>query len=320
MMDKATFKARLAEARGLMPTDPARARHLLDAIRDDQRSAVLGEMTALGLPRKLHAAYLKLAKVQSDDVTRVGLQYHLVPDPALLASLAQTTAPERQALANANRQPVPRALHQIWIGPRPVPVTVPAWAAHADRHGYTHRLWREADLREIGAETNPVFTAMMARSDYPGAVDVARYLILEATGGIYLDCDWYPAREDIAFHDHLPLVGLTVLAEDTPRDTGIGGLLLSNAFIAAPPRHPAFARLLAALPQALTLLPDAPAWWSTGPLIFTLVCRGGSVTVADARLVAGKALDGSTSDDVAELCSEIASQDGGLLLAWKPWG
>ena len=98
---------------------------------------------------------------------------------------------------------------------------------------------------------------MMDRADYPGAVDVARYAILEREGGIYLDCDWYPARDDIGFHDLLPLLGLTALAEDIPRNTGAGALLLANSFIAAPPGHPVLARLTAALPAVLAEMPRA---------------------------------------------------------------
>ncbi len=47
----------------------------------------------------------------------------------------------------------------------------------------------------------------MEAGDLPGAVDVARYFILHAQGGIYLDCDWYPARDDLSFADVLPLIG-----------------------------------------------------------------------------------------------------------------
>lgn len=54
---------------------------------------------------------------------------------------------------------------------------------------------------------------MLSEGDYPGAVDVARYILLERFGGIYLDCDWYPARDDVSFDSFLPLAGLTVFDE-----------------------------------------------------------------------------------------------------------
>ncbi len=321
MTDQPPFKTWLTEALALLASgDPAGARRHLDRLRADPRAQTMGQQTVLGMPRQLHAAYLKLAKAQADPVARIGLQYTLVPDPAILARFAVLSGDQRRATALADRQAVPHVLHQIWIGPRPPPLTTQAWARHAERQGYGYRLWREADLRDLGVDTDPVYHAMMARGDFPGAVDIARYILLRGQGGIYLDCDWYPARDDIGFHDRLPLIGLTVLAEDTPRQTGFGSLLLSNAVIAAPPLHPVFDRILAALPQVQAELPHAPAWWTTGPLIFTLICRGGAVTVADAGLVAGKAENALTPEAIAAVCADIQAHDGGMLLAWKPWG
>lgn len=321
MADKAQFKAQLTEALALIGAgNLAAGRAQLDRLRADPQSRALGQQTAFGMPRQLHSAYLRLAKAERDPVARIGLQYGLVPDPSVLARFGDLTTDQRRAAAQADRQPVPQVLHQIWIGPRTPPVTTEAWARHAELQGYGYRLWREADLAALGVYIDPVFHAMMVRGDYPGAVDVARYLLLRNEGGIYLDCDWYPARDDIGFHDRLPLIGLTVLAEDVPRQTGFGSLLLSNAFIAAPPLHPAFDRLLAALPLVQAELPRAPAWWTTGPLIFTLICRGGAVAIADAGIVAGKVDGNWTANAVADHCAELQANDAGMLLAWKPWG
>ncbi len=43
----------------------------------------------------------------------------------------------------------------------------------------------------------------------------------------------------------------------------MGSLLLTNSFIATPPGHPVFRRILDFMPDVMTLLPEAPAWWST---------------------------------------------------------
>ena len=99
-----------------------------------------------------------------------------------------------------------------------------------------------------------------------------------------MDCDWYPTRNDVGFDDFLPMIGLAATAEDIPRNTGKGGLLLGNSIIATPPQHPVFTRLSDILNDVMKELPNAPAWWATGPLIFTLVARGGSITLADADL------------------------------------
>jgi inositol phosphorylceramide mannosyltransferase catalytic subunit len=318
MTEKGRLTAALARAVALRDAgDLQAAEAVLEAVRGDPFVGDLGQMTALGLPRRLQSVMLKLAKSQGDRVRRAGLQFHLVPPPGVLAGFAAFTLEERRAIAGANRLAVPRVLHQIWIGALAVPPGVAAWRAHAQAQGYGHRLWREDDLLAIGLGDDPVFAGMLARGDYPGAVDVARYRVLAAEGGVYLDCDWYPAREDVGFHDLMPMMGLGAMAEDVPRDTGMGGLLLANSLIMAPVGHPVLARLNAVLPQVLALMPEAPAWWSTGPLIFTLIARGGAVVLADAGLVVASMPRGAAFADVDAARARAGAT--GLLIAWKSW-
>jgi mannosyltransferase OCH1-like enzyme len=298
------------------------ARDMLDRLKADEGAMsgrVLGEATVLGLPRKLHSAYLKLAKASADRIARVGLQHTLVPDPAILGPMT-TAGPDLRRRMNAKGgEPVPRTIHQIWIGTMDVPPGCARWQAHAGATGFAYRLWREADLDALGVTHHPAYRRMIAEGDYPGAVDVARYVILLEEGGIYIDCDWYPARDDLGFADLLPLVGLTALEEAVPRDTGKGSLLFTNSLIAAPPGHPAFAMLLDLLPAAVEAMPDAPAWWSTGPLAMTLVFRNTSVFVPPAGLVAAD-LPRRAAIEAVEAASRAARENGdGLLVNWKSW-
>jgi mannosyltransferase OCH1-like enzyme len=298
------------------------ARALLDGLARSAQQAdelALGPVTVLGYPRKLQSAYLKIAKLEGDTVRRVGLQHSLVPPPDLLLPFARFTGAERREMNVANGKPVPRILHQIWLGSLPVPPAAEAWASHAKAHGLEYRLWREEDLEVLDVASHSSFRQMMDQGDYPGAVDIARYFILHALGGIYLDCDWYPARDDLSFADIMPLSGLSALAEDTPRETGVGSLLLTNSFIATPPGHPVFARLLAILPEVTRLLPDGPAWWSTGPLIMTLLFRATTFSVPDATFVAHNLKRRAPYAEVESARARAVQEDGGLLIGWKSW-
>ncbi|QCL85779.1 mannosyltransferase [Agrobacterium pusense] len=279
----------------------------------------MGEQTVLGLPRRLHAARLRLAKAEGDMVARIGYQYTLVPPPQVLEKYARFSVEERRTINLKSREDVPRLIHQIWIGEKSPPMSVEAWAAHALKHGYDYRLWREADLEREGVFANSVFNRMLSEGDYPGAVDVARYILLERFGGIYLDCDWYPARDDVSFDSFLPLAGLTAFDEKTPRNTGQGSMLLANSFIAAPAAHPVFRKMLAAFPDILEEMPRAPAWWSTGPLIFTVIARQGSISLAPAAFVAASVPDRTPFDTVDAIRRDLAKDAGGLLIAWKSW-
>ncbi|MBP2551530.1 mannosyltransferase OCH1-like enzyme [Neorhizobium galegae] len=298
------------------------ARLRLEALSHDEAvmsDPALGSKTVLGYPRKLHAAWLKLAKAEGRVVERLGLQHTLVPPPALLSPLTRFEGEERRRMNALNREPVPRVLHQIWLGKLGLPPAVEAWRTHAEKNGLEYRLWRESDLQVLGVESHPAFERMMAEGDFPGAVDIARYFVLLAEGGIYLDCDWYPARDDLSFADILPLTGLSALAEDTPRETGMGSLLLTNSFIATPAGHQVFKRLLDILPEVTQLLPEGPAWWSTGPLVMTLLFRGTTFSVPDSGFVAANLARRAPLSEVEDARRQALAQDGGLLIGWKSW-
>lgn len=320
MPDKAYFDEKLALVRRMIEqADFDASGSTLEQLSHAGDLTPMGEMTALGLPRRLHSAYLRLAKAQGDEVRKTGYQYLLVPPPETFASHGRFTGSELRRITAKNREPVPRLLHQIWIGQKGVPNSTQAWADHAKAHGLSYRLWREADLEEAGILSHPIFTRMLADGDYPGAVDVARYLILLTFGGIYLDCDFYPARDDISFTDVLPMIGLTAFGEDVARKTGQGSLLLANSFIGTPPGHPVFQRILDALPDIFEKVPKAPAWWATGPLIFTVVARAGSVCLAGGDFVAAALPDRAAFSEVEAIRARGDANGNGLLIAWKSW-
>lgn len=318
MAAKARLVARLDEALALARAGQgAEARALLDRVAADPEVAALGAPTALGLPRKLHSARVRVAKIGGDAAEIAGLRATAVPPAAALADLFRADAATRAAHVAASGQPVPHCLHQIWVG-GPPPAACAVWADYARRHGWTYRLWDAAALAAAGVTADPLWQAMIAAGDLPGAVDVARYHILLAEGGLYLDCDWYPARPDLPPGAVLPLHGLSALAEAVPRLVAGEGLLLSNALIATPPGHPALARLRATLPEVATRLAGGPAWWVTGPLPFTLAARGGPVTVLDPGMVADNLARNTSLDQVQARAADLA--DGpGFLIAWKGW-
>lgn len=321
MTSKTILNQRLAQASTLRESGRFKeALDVLNSLQADPQATLLGHRTSLELPRRLHSAFLKLAKAEKDELRRIGYQFHLVPPPDVLNKYAMFAIAERKNITQANKRPVPKKIHQIWIGKQTnPPAGTEAWREHAAIHHLEYQLWRDENLHELGIEDNAAYRHMMSRGDYPGAVDVARYIILQRFGGVYLDCDWYPVRNDISFHDLLPMAGLIAMPERIPRNTGKGSTLLANSFIAAPPDHPVLERLNTALPEITAELPKAPAWWSTGPLIFTLMSRGGSLTLADADLVSGELSQDTTLSQVKRWCEKTRLHDSGLLLAWRSW-
>ncbi|MFK0385847.1 glycosyltransferase family 32 protein [Agrobacterium sp. NPDC090273] len=320
MSDKKYYDTLLDKARQLQGNGKyAEAHAILSSLVAVEDGHLMGEPTVLGLPRRLHAARLRLAKAEGDRIAKIGYQYTLVPPPSTLAKYAQFSVEERRTVAEKSRQPVPKIIHQIWIGDKPPPVSTVAWEAHARANGYEYFLWREDGLEREGVFADATFKTMLDKRDYPGAVDVARYKLLDRFGGIYLDCDWYPARDDLSFDAVLPMIGLIAFDEKTPRETGKGSVLLANSFIAAPAGHPAFRKLLDAFPGIVRDMPRAPAWWATGPLIFTIIARAGSISLAPADFVAASMADRAPFDEVEAVRAGLQDEDGGLLIAWKSW-
>lgn len=86
---------------------------------------------------------------------------------------------------------IPKLLHHIWLGPRPVPQQwADGWRAmHPD---WTQRIWREADLAALTMRNRAQFERQVAEQCWPGAADVARLEILYQQGGVYVDIDSKP--------------------------------------------------------------------------------------------------------------------------------
>lgn len=294
-----------------------RARLALRALGRTRMAATLGSKTTLGLPRALHAAHLDLAEIEADPMARIAWRYHMVPPADVLAPFTALSAFGKARAVALSRTPVPPVLHQIWVGPAPVPGSTAAWAFLARRRGFRYRLWRERDLARLGIDRAPAFRTMMERRDWCGAADIAQYHILAREGGVCMDCDWYPARDDTGLADALPMVGLSALADDTPRAVATGSPFLDASLIAAPADHPVMHHLNAVLPDVIDTLPDAPAWWVTGSLIFTLVARCSPVSVAPHGTVAGTLPSGAPPDAVAALRADAMARADGFMIRWK---
>lgn len=90
---------------------------------------------------------------------------------------------------SATRELIPRVMHRIWFGDRPIPAQYEQyWAAWQRQYpDFEFRTWREADIAGFRTAGAIERAEGMARK-----ADIARYEILLTQGGIYLDCDIFP--------------------------------------------------------------------------------------------------------------------------------
>ncbi|GAA1795270.1 hypothetical protein HC028_18275 [Planosporangium flavigriseum] len=151
---------------------------------------------------------------------------------------------------------IPRVFHRIWLG-GPLPERERRFGeTWAERHpGWEMRLWHEGNLpplvnrAEFAAATSPAQKA-----------DILRYELLLTYGGVYLDTDFecYRCIEPL-------LAGVRAFAarEDA--------CWVAIGVLGCVPRHPFFAAVVAALPDAVAWRPGRPPNEQTGPEFFSRV-------------------------------------------------
>lgn len=140
---------------------------------------------------------------------------------------------------------IPETLHQIWIGPDPIPEQYAAysetWRAH--HPGWEHRLWTEDSLPAM--RNRGLYDAaedfVPEHSVWQFRADVLRYEILWSYGGVYVDVDF----ECLAPLDP-HIAGMEAFAAWESQDRWV-----NNALLGAEPAHPFLDRLIAGLPASV---------------------------------------------------------------------
>ena len=147
---------------------------------------------------------------------------------------------------STDTRPVPKIIHQVWVGPREPPSDTLKMKSYAAKIGWDYRLWRESDIDslELGQETLSTLHYNLRRTCWRGASNIMRYAAILKHGGVYLDCDWILRDETRDISDVLPLTGLSAVPEWGSRQVGVGALFLENSVIACPPYNSIIKRCL----------------------------------------------------------------------------
>lgn len=160
---------------------------------------------------------------------------------------------------------IPRIIHRVWVG-SPLPGHLAAYGRTWEQHhpGWDSVLWGDDDLHWL--EHRDLYDAApdLVPADAVGQLraDIARYEILLAHGGLYVDTD----TEALANVEHR-LDGHAALAaaEDTR--------WVGNTYLAAEPGHPVMADLVAGLRRSIGDNPGARPNVTTGPQYLTPTWR-----------------------------------------------
>lgn len=83
----------------------------------------------------------------------------------------------------------PKIIHQVWVGPNPIPENEQLWIQGWKDHNPTweHRLWTD---KEVESEKLVNTYAYSTATSYSERSDVLRYELIYKYGGLYLDTDF----------------------------------------------------------------------------------------------------------------------------------
>jgi len=124
---------------------------------------------------------------------------------------------------------IPKIIHQIWIGPLPVPELYKklqkTWQTmHPD---WTYMLWTDKEVNNLSLVNRQFYLLEKA---YSAKADILRYEILYVFGGVYIDMDCECLQPFDILHKHYDLY--TGIIPNNAR------AVLANGIIGATPHHP----------------------------------------------------------------------------------
>jgi Glycosyltransferase sugar-binding region containing DXD motif len=91
-------------------------------------------------------------------------------------------------ISSGNGNSIPRILHFIWLGPRPLPtIMIESWRQH--HVDWEVRVWRDDDIPS-NLYNQEAFQYAMQNRQYGMASDILRLELLYRYGGVYMDVDY----------------------------------------------------------------------------------------------------------------------------------
>jgi len=192
-------------------------------------------------------------------------------------------------MVRPTENPIPRHIHQIWLGKNPRPEEwMDSVREFADKYAYKYTLWTDAKVKPLvaGASADiPGFKALYAsfKDELAGRADLIRKLVLLREGGVYIDADCVvlkPAKFARFLDDNRASVFFGWENLPAARTRKLGRLdpqiarekrMVANSIIGAVPEHPFMRALLDGLNANARAEAGKQAWRCVGPLYVTRI-------------------------------------------------
>ncbi len=113
------------------------------------------------------------------------------------------------SLTNKNKNnKIPKIIHQIWIGPRPLPNKYKKWMKSwkSLNKSWEYKLWTNNDIKDMNLINQKIFEES---SNVGFRSDILRYEILYKYGGLYIDTDLECIKEipqEFCYYDFISCI------------------------------------------------------------------------------------------------------------------
>lgn len=165
--------------------------------------------------------------------------------------------------------PIPKIIHQLWIGPRPAPTKfMNTWREAHEQHGFQYRFWTERELQnELDLRRH--LRRINSIEEINGKADIFRWLILQKFGGIFVDADSICINR---FDEHL-LNGVDAFAGWEQEQIRQG--LAATGTMGFTPYHPIVNTALEWIVRNPVSVRETRqrAWYTVGPGLLTRICE-----------------------------------------------
>lgn len=167
-------------------------------------------------------------------------------------------------LIKQSNKPIPKIIHQIWLGPKPIPILwIETWKIFCKKYNWKHYIWKDKDIEYFKLKNKKEFND--AKS-YQQKSDIFRYEILYRYGGIYIDVDMVWLGLNI--EKYLPLTNFIGVQEPySSYYSVIGRPYLANGFFACSKKHVIMKECINLIPQRMNI--SNRPFISTGPALLS---------------------------------------------------
>lgn len=174
----------------------------------------------------------------------------------------------KSLLTYSEEPKIPKLIHQIWVGPKPIPSglfpLMDSWQQH--HPDWEYKLWTDSEVADFELYNQKAYDSA---TNYGMKADILRIEILYRYGGLYVDIDQLCLKPHDIFH-HLSNLYCGILHSSM---TNV--MCVSNAVIGAKPGHPILLRYMTKLQEKVEKRGNQPLNLSTreiqyftGPFFF----------------------------------------------------